>query len=1328
MTGPNEPDPATQAAPAALDATGERRRALRDLLMTSATAGAAAQAVLPIDTGRQGDPFPLLDVQQAYWVGRSADLELGGVACHGYCEVDLPDLDASRLTGACNRLIARHPMLRAIVLPTGQQQILPHVPSFSVPVTDAVGRPGVLDSVREEMSHQMLATDRWPLFDIRVTRLDGRLFRLHLSIDILIADARSFGILAKELLEIYQDPNRELAPVGVSFRDYVLATSGLHADDDYHSHLGYWLERLPSLPPPPALPYSADSSSLRGHQFERLETHLSAQRWAGLRRSAAALSISPAALLLTAFAEAIGYWAAAPAFSLNVTTFDRQPVHPDIDRVVGPFTNLFLVDVDLSSGTFAALASGIQRRLWEALEHREVSGVQVLREWARHGGPSSMPVVFTYVGDDGPDFRAALGRAGQVSYAISQTPQVLIDCQVSHTDDELWLCWDTVPDAFTGAVLPQMFAAFADAVAVLSDGFDAHGAASLVPTSPDLIALRERTEEPAIPQAQCLHEMVLAVKRDDVQPAVVGEDGTVSLDELRRAAARVAHEIGELGVRGGELVAVAVERGWRQTAALLGVLQAGAAYLPIDTTLPPARARQLAELGQVRCVVAEDDRPPWNAWSEITTVRVCAAGPDADSARTAPVTPDDLAYVIYTSGSTGEPKGVRIRHRAAANTLLDINHRYLVSSHDRVLAVSSIGFDLSVWDVFGILGAGGTVICTPPGAAAKDPAIWIELLKRERVTIWNSAPALMSMLVDLAELRRERLDHLRLVLLSGDWIPVGLPDRIRVIAPSARVVSLGGATEASVWSIGYEIGQVDPAWTSIPYGYPLAGQQVLVLDWAGRERPVGVDGELYIGGVGVADGYWNSPDLTAQAFIETRNYGRIYRTGDLARRRDDGALTFLGRCDGQVKVQGHRIEIAEIDAALNRLALVRAAATSVVRAADGHNQLCAQVVPTGRITAEEIRGELAARLPSYMVPTHLIIVGELPVTANGKLDRSVSQLPPGDAAEPAEPTARASGPILLRMRDMVSRYCGAPVDPYEDLLVAGLDSVDLVRLGGQLEEAWGLRPALDDVLQHPTLAEIDLTLQQQIVDRLDAGQRLTDGGEDDADARMLVDPADREAFRLSLEANLAWADRAAGRRPLPADRRNGTSAAGNMSCASARVTTAQVEQMCGTLARHDPNHRRIAPGSPHQVHVLLAGADVPDLAGLHMIDAKAAELVLLDPQYHLPVAGFDTFPAADFDAASTAFAFLFVVSLPAYEALYGARGTRVAAVEVGAMVQALITEAPPDLALQPVPFAQSRAFQLDRWLGPGEELMYVLLGSSAAHATPPEGAFEEGLV
>jgi amino acid adenylation domain-containing protein len=365
------------------------------------------------------------------------------------------------------------------------------------------------------------------------------------------------------------------------------------------------------------------------------------------------------------------------------------------------------------------------------------------------------------------------------------------------------------------------------------------------------------------------------------------------------------------------------------------------------------------------------------------------------------VAPGDLCYVIHTSGSTGEPKPIALCHQGVANNVADLNSRYEVGPGDAVLALSSPSFDMSVYEFLGMTAAGGTVV-VPETGRAHDVAHWAELLDAHRVTVWNSAPALLDLLVGHLEQHPPAGPlGLRLALLGGDWIGVRLPDRLRALAPGARFIALGGATEASIHSTLFEVQCTDPAWTAIPYGRPMANQRTYILDEARRPVPVGVAGELYLAGDGLARGYLDRPDQTRQRFCQW-SYGevageRLYRTGDLARFRSDGVIELLGRADSQVKIQGVRVELGEVEAVLRRHPGVQDAVAAAPGPTDGDRQLVGYVVPREgpAPTAEDLHAHAARWLPAVMVPARFLVLDTLPLSPNGKVDRRALRALPG---------------------------------------------------------------------------------------------------------------------------------------------------------------------------------------------------------------------------------------------------------------------------------------------------------------------------------------------
>ncbi|MGX2993173.1 amino acid adenylation domain-containing protein [Streptomyces sp. JNUCC 64] len=370
------------------------------------------------------------------------------------------------------------------------------------------------------------------------------------------------------------------------------------------------------------------------------------------------------------------------------------------------------------------------------------------------------------------------------------------------------------------------------------------------------------------------------------------------------------------------------------------------------------------------------------------------SGPDVRERPATPpeaeVSPGSVAYVIFTSGSTGVPKGVVVRHRPVVNLITWLRRAYGVGPRDRVLSVASFCFDLSVFDVFGTLAAGGYVRVAGEEELS-EPDVLLDILVREDITVWNSAPAMLGMATPYLPLRRDLGGAaLRLVLLSGDWIPLTMPGEIRAAFPAADVVALGGATECTVWSNHFLANDVDPARPSVPYGVPMDNARYYVLDERLAVCPVGVAGDLYIGGVCVADGYAGDPSLTATRFLPDpwapTPGAPMYRTGDRARWGEDGVLEFLGRTDDQVKVRGHRIELGEVRGVLTRCEGVRAAVVLAVPGPGG-SRLAAFYLADG-LVRDELLAFARRWLPRHMVPDHVVEVPSFPVNRVGKVDRA----------------------------------------------------------------------------------------------------------------------------------------------------------------------------------------------------------------------------------------------------------------------------------------------------------------------------------------------------
>jgi amino acid adenylation domain-containing protein len=581
-------------------------------------------------------------------------------------------------------------------------------------------------------------------------------------------------------------------------------------------------------------------------------------------------------------------------------------------------------------------------------------------------------------------------------------------------------------------------------------------------------------------------------------PAVRCRDLTLGYGVLNAQANRLAHHLIDLGVRPGERVGICVERSAAMLVGVLAVVKAGGAYVPLDPAYPSARLGQVLDdaapvavlcdaggrqaLGQaaenVRNLVdldplrgGDDSAAPW-------------AGAPAGNPRVAGLTPDSLAYVIYTSGSTGTPKGVMGLHKPVINLIEWVNGTFAVGPDDVVLLTSSLAFDLSVYDIFGLLAAGGCVHVATRDEVA-DPQRLARMLFDTRVTFWDSAPAVFGQLLPFLDTAsRAGPSALRLAFFSGDWIPLEFFGAIRRALPACEMIGLGGATEAAVWSNFYPVRHIDPAWASIPYGRPIQNARYYVLDGHLNQLPVGSRGDLYIGGDCVTAGYWGRPDLTAERFLPDPYAagGRMYKTGDQARYYPDGNLEFLGRTDFQVKIRGFRIELGEVEARLAESPLVRRGVVVARPGAGGEKTLLAYVVPAegaphGAELATALRGFMAARLPDYMVPAAFVRIDALPLTPNGKVDRD--QLPAPDGAAFAQRVhTPPEGPVEQALARAWQELLGIErVGRDDNFFELGGHSLLAVRLAERLRQDQ-LNMEVRALFVAPVLRELALAIEE----------------------------------------------------------------------------------------------------------------------------------------------------------------------------------------------------------------------------------------------------------
>ncbi|MER7757770.1 amino acid adenylation domain-containing protein [Kitasatospora sp. NPDC097643] len=1090
------------AADRAAAAEAARAELLRRRLARRAT-GTAARAGIPrADRSR---PLPLSAGQQQMWF--LDRLEPGS---HEYVvpialRLTGP-LDDSALRRAVDTVVARHEVLRTRYQFDGSApfQVIDGPGPADFETIDLTGLPedGRLAAATDLVHrHAYTAFDLavgWPL-RIRLFRLAEHDHVLLLAFHHIACDAWSTRIFADELSTLYRNGADAALPVlATQYADYAAWQRREAAGEAHEVHLNYWRQRLSGLTAlalPTDRPRPANRSWAGATVPLRLPRTLSPR----LRDLAARHDTTPFTVLLTAYQALLSRHTGTTDIAVGTVTSSRS--HPDLQRLIGYGINTVVLRAEWAGDIrFSTLLERNRGAVLDAFDHQQIPFARLVDALEPERDLSRTPF-----------FQAAFTMHESRADAYD-LPGIRVEVfgqadTVSRFD--LTLQIEEGPDGRFQGQFEYSTALFERAtVERLADHFQRLlTAVSTDPDSPvsavDLLGEQElflllgpaagepgRTTGADRPKGRQLHEIFQerAAQTPNAIAVIAGET-RLTYAELNHRANRIAHRLRALGAGPERLVGLCLDRGPELLPALLGVLKSGAAYLPLDPANPEDRLRWMVRDAAAGIVLTESAHAELVGRIHQGTTVVLDADPEELAAQpsTDPLPagdPDNLVYVIYTSGSTGRPKGVCLTHRNVLRLHESAHVHYGFTASDVWPLFHSYAFDVSVWEMWGALLHGGTLVVVP-AEVSRSPEDFLDLLAEHRVTVLNQTPSAFRSLVAAAGEGDPRIGRLalRAVVFAGERLNVAdlrpWVDRLGLDRPV--LVNMYGITETTVHTTYQRVAEVDFApGAGNAIGYPLSDLQVHILDRWGRLAPVGVVGEIHVGGPGVARGYLDRPGLTAERFVPDP-FGppgaRLYRSGDLARRLADGSLEFLGRADGQVKIRGYRVETGEIEAALAAHPQIRTAAVVLRDDEPGRSDLVAYLVPAGeeQESAPEpaaLREWLGRTLPPYMVPSAFVTLDRLPLTTNGKLDRRA--LPaPGAADRTAGLTY--TGPRSPAEERMASVWAEAleldRVGIHDSFFDLGGDSIRAVALVGTLKVA-GFDVAVRDVFEFRTVAEL----------------------------------------------------------------------------------------------------------------------------------------------------------------------------------------------------------------------------------------------------------------
>jgi len=1099
------------ASPAALTASdfplaGLAQRELERLLASAAELGGEVEDLYPMSPLQQGMLFHVLeDPESGVYVEQvRLSLEIGG---HGGGELEA-------FERAWEALVARHAVLRtgfwldsAVPLSIVYRRLPLPWQREDWRGIDGEEQQRRLAAWLDDDRRRGFELTRPPLLRLAWIRLDERRVELVWTFHHILSDGWSLPIVLRDLLALYQASERgEPASLATppAYREHV---AWLAAQDAAAAER-FWRGRLAGFAAPTLFGLDRQRAAAAGESAEprqaEIRTRLPAARSEALRSFTRRCEITLNTLFQGAWARLLSIYSGSGDVVFGAVTAGRSAPLPGIEEMVGLLINTLPARLRLSPERApVAWLQEVQGQQAE-LRQYEHSALHQVRGWSEvpAGQPlfESILVFENYPLDAAVrDVAAGLGvRAVEVREQTSYPLTLVVE---PGPRLNLRLSYD--PRRFERPAMVRLLGHLESVLAALSAPME-----DTVPTLGDLplLSAAERHQvavewsaapvpAPAGPPEH-LHELFAAwAVRTPEAPAVTWQGRSLTYRELDRRANRVAHQLRRLGVTAGALVGLAVERGVELVVGLLGVLKAGGAYLPLDPAYPAERlAYMLADSAAGVLLTATAQVPAVGALAGAGVHLLWIDEDDAEgdvpeAEAAAPPPPDaprsaaDLAYVIYTSGSTGQPKGVMVSHGNVVRLLRATEGRFAFSAADVWTLFHSYAFDFSVWELWGALAYGGRLVVVPR-ETTRDPVAFYRLLAGERVTVLNQTPSAFRQLTQVAEVARREGEAelaLRLVIFGGEalevsvlasWLAPGAGG-----APPPAFVNMYGITETTVhvtWRWMREGDLLHPGVS--PIGVALPHLRVCLLGRSGEEVPIGVPGEIHVGGEGVARGYLRRPELTAQRFVPDPRAAapgsRLYRSGDLARYRPDGELEYLGRIDHQVKIRGFRLELGEIEAVLGRHPEVRDAAVLLREDWPGEHRLTAYAVPAGSRwpAVEELRAHLREHLPEYMVPAAVVVLEALPLTTNGKLDRRAlpaPQRPPETAyADPEGETERTVAEIwkeVLRT-ERVGRN-----DNFFDL---GGHSLLMIQVQRKIEQSFGRKVLMLDLFRVPTVSSM----------------------------------------------------------------------------------------------------------------------------------------------------------------------------------------------------------------------------------------------------------------
>lgn len=1031
--------------------------------------------------------IPLNPMQQSYLRGRESKYGLFSKACFVY-EYDPTKVERTCLMEALQRLPQLHSLLGAAL--DGESLVLG---AGRLELQEAPLWEDGIEAQAEALFQQFTWSEQRLT---QVTLVTGSHAYVVLCINGILADGLSHDRILETLERCCEGEPLEPVECSQAFLDYMETLR----DEQHTPEKEQALEAaMRQFPPAAELAIAEEFYTPESLETGVRRQPIQASLWQAFQQKAAGQGVTAFPVLLTLVGKAIGQYTDQSKVVLNVPRTGRMVPIDGIFQAVGMYSDFSLVPVDAAGSDVFAQAKTLSISLMEQQFQGQISGLDRLKAWKKSDPQAAAPFVCTSLVDGAYDSRLFTRR-----FVRTQTAQVWLELLLLRCGDTVTLEAAYQPDVFPAAVVEQILRA------VVADMKQLVHPVTQAP---------EPVIQPHLPSLTDLLTERFSTYRD--HPFLLWSKGQLTYGETDALATQLCQRLREAGLTPGDRVGILLPKSPLQAIASLAATKAGMAFLPLDLEYPAEMLSAIARRAELLLIVTELALTERVASCGVPCLTVEDAWLDAVPPQVAAFQgyrwqPEDVLVIINTSGTTGEPKSAAIPSIGVVNCLLESCQRFSLTDTDRCIAITNYCHDMALFDLYGMIACGGSVVY-PDGDKGKEPAHWAALMERYQVTFWNSVPAFMEMLAAEEINLTQALTSLRTVVMGGDFLPVSLAQQLKAEKPTLRLHSVGGPTETTIWNISHEITADDLGLDVIPYGKPFPNTTYFICNAAGQPAPMGVIGEMCVAGVGVSAGYLGMPEKTAQAFPQW-NQRRVYRTGDFGYFRADGDLMILGRRDGQVKINGKRIELSGIEAVLR----AQPATNQVVVVKSAQNKKLTAFY-TGTAREEDAwRAFAQERLPSYMVPSRFIWLEQLPLTRNGKVDRKgltqYQLTPAGQPTQANEPTGHQT--VTEQLIDLCRQmFPDEEIDENLNYYVIGGDSIQAIKLLSLIKRTFDVTLSAYDILEAPFLQEWAALIEKKQAEREQLIQQLTSLAEAvvgvDGDALCLAEGVEARLITLS---------------------------------------------------------------------------------------------------------------------------------------------------------------------------------------------------------------------